>query len=59
MEFWTLTQAATFARISYNRALRLVLIGVWHGRQVGGRWQVEPRSVCDWKEQDALQELPA
>jgi hypothetical protein len=54
MDIWTLTEAATFARLSYTRALRLVMTGVWRGRQMEGRWLVEAPSVREWKDQDAL-----
>jgi hypothetical protein len=50
MEIWSLTKAATFARLSYAQGLRLVMTGVWQGRQVEGRWQVEAPSVREWKE---------
>jgi hypothetical protein len=50
-EVWTLTEAATFARLSYGRSLRLVMTGVWRGSQVAGRWQVEACSVRQWKEE--------
>jgi hypothetical protein len=53
MEIWTLTEAATFARISYSRALRLVMTGVWRGWQTEGRWQVEAASVREWKDRQA------
>lgn len=41
----TLTQAAARLGRSYNQVLRLVLLGVLHGKQRDGRWAVSRESV--------------
>lgn len=45
MKALTITQAAARLGRSYNQVLRLVLLGVLHGKQRGGHWFVSRDSV--------------
>jgi hypothetical protein len=46
----TLMEAALQARLSYGRALRLLLTGAWEGERLGRRWLVRASSVRRWQE---------
>ena len=44
-----LIEAAQRLGLSYNQALRLVLIGQLDGRRSNGRWLVDAQSVAEHK----------
>jgi helix-turn-helix protein len=58
-ERMSLTDAARLLRVSYHRALRLVLVGALDAEREDGRWRVSRASVERFLRERKLEPTPA